>query len=645
MSIQSGVDIEAITSSTCIAMVAPAAGIRSLGGHVSCRPVIAILSMALLAAPKLYRVIAKGPGLWAGLKPEVRWECSGKTSISFDDIAFVQFVAGSWSERSPSASRWSRIGRGHPHASFQDSGGGDERPRTLAELLGVDAARGLHEPPPAQPREPLAEEQRASGGVGGLERASSEWWGERDAGSPQAAHTPRALVPANCFPPQPSRAYASYSESARPGGWSEGPSALLSPSSATQSVSDLVASLKALSLPGTSQSGGAAAGSSYQPYEEPQRRGWPPEAWQPPAELERPLMRRASFCGSMSPMAIDTASGAAQWRGFLAPRCTDLSSGFSPKLFLGGLPWDINEATLMHALRSFHPLRVEWPGREAAGGAAGAGAGCPRGYAYVTLESERWVRALLAASRRDRHDWYYRISSRKIRCKEVQVIPWALADSSWSAARHVKLDVSRTVFVGALHGMLCARALAIIMNDLFHGVVFAGIDTDKNKYPIGSGRVMFDNTRSYLRAVSAAYVEIRTEKFTKRIQVDPYLEDSICSICNLHQGPYFCRDPACFRYYCRSCWAMHHQQENHKPLMRNLRGTQLHFPPGGAAPQMPSPYHNGQSALYDIFYTSRALTSPPPTDYSLPSTSNAQTCMSASGSGEPQTERAGSSTH
>lgn len=39
--------------------------------------------------------------------------------------------------------------------------------------------------------------------------------------------------------------------------------------------------------------------------------------------------------------------------------------------------------------------------------------------------------------------------------------------------------------MGALHGMLNAEALAAILNDLFGGVVYAGIDTDKHKYPIG----------------------------------------------------------------------------------------------------------------------------------------------------------------
>lgn len=74
-----------------------------------------------------------------------------------------------------------------------------------------------------------------------------------------------------------------------------------------------------------------------------------------------------------------------------------------------------------------------------------------------------------------------------------------------------------------------------------------GIDTDKYKYPIGSGRITFNNTRSYMRAVAAAFVEIKTSKFTKKLQVDPYLEDSLCSMCGVQHGPYYCRELSCFR--------------------------------------------------------------------------------------------------
>lgn len=54
------------------------------------------------------------------------------------------------------------------------------------------------------------------------------------------------------------------------------------------------------------------------------------------------------------------------------------------------------------------------------------------------------------------------------------MIPWILNDSNHTESTSQKLDPSKTVFVGALHGMLNAKGLAKIMNDLFGGVVYAG---------------------------------------------------------------------------------------------------------------------------------------------------------------------------
>jgi hypothetical protein len=59
----------------------------------------------------------------------------------------------------------------------------------------------------------------------------------------------------------------------------------------------------------------------------------------------------------------------------------------------------------------------------------------------------------------------------------------------------------------------------IIQSHLLNICVIAGIDTDKHKYPIGSGRVTFNNPRSYMRAVAAAFIEIKTSKFTKKVRV------------------------------------------------------------------------------------------------------------------------------
>lgn len=81
---------------------------------------------------------------------------------------------------------------------------------------------------------------------------------------------------------------------------------------------------------------------------------------------------------------------------------------------------------------------------------------------------------------------------------QVQVIPWVISDSNYVRCPAQRLDPSKTVFVGALHGMLNAEALASIMNDLFGGVMYAGIDTDKHKYPIGETPVFLQSEDLWL---------------------------------------------------------------------------------------------------------------------------------------------------
>jgi len=258
------------------------------------------------------------------------------------------------------------------------------------------------------------------------------------------------------------------------------------------------------------------------------------------------------------------------WSGQLPPR--SISAGrnqnYSSKIFLGGVPWDITEQALVQSFCEFGPVRVEWPGRDATSP--------PRGYLYLIFEDEGSVKELLARCTHDYSNggsYYYKISSRRMRSKEVQIIPWVVADSNYVRCPSPRLDPQKTVFVGALHGMINSEGLAIIFNDLFGGVVYAGLDTDKHKYPIGSGRVTFNNGKSYMKAVAAAFIEIKTPRFSKKVQVDPYLEDALCATCGIKQGPYFCRDLSCFNYFCRGCWQLHHQyRPHHKPLMRNIRG-------------------------------------------------------------------------
>jgi len=286
------------------------------------------------------------------------------------------------------------------------------------------------------------------------------------------------------------------------------------------------------------------------------------------------------YKSSRDPLALERAArqyrqaahlseAKATWTGQLMPKHqAGRNTSYSSKIFLGGVPWDITEMALIQAFNKFGPVRVEWPGRE--------NNPTPKGFLYIAFEDEARVKDLLGQCAQDFSNggsYYYKIESEKRGVKDIQIIPWLVDDSTYIGYASPQLDPKKTVFVGALHGMMNAQSLALIFNDLFGNVVFAGLDTDKYKYPIGSGRVTFSSTKSFRKAVNSAFIEIKTPRFQKKIQVDPYLEDAICSLCQVKQGPYFCREDKCFDYFCRGCWERVHQHyPQHKPLMRNIRG-------------------------------------------------------------------------
>lgn len=61
--------------------------------------------------------------------------------------------------------------------------------------------------------------------------------------------------------------------------------------------------------------------------------------------------------------------------------------------------------------------------------------------------------------------------------------------------------------------------LATIIDQLYGGVCYAGIDTDPElKYPKGAGRVAFSNQQSYIAAISARFVQLQHGDIDKRVR-------------------------------------------------------------------------------------------------------------------------------
>lgn len=68
------------------------------------------------------------------------------------------------------------------------------------------------------------------------------------------------------------------------------------------------------------------------------------------------------------------------------------------------------------------------------------------------------------------------------------------------------------------HLFFCLVELALIMDRLYGGVCYAGIDIDPElKYPKGAGRVAFSNQQSYIAAISARFVQLQHNDIDKRV--------------------------------------------------------------------------------------------------------------------------------
>ncbi|CAG6017886.1 unnamed protein product [Menidia menidia] len=253
---------------------------------------------------------------------------------------------------------------------------------------------------------------------------------------------------------------------------------------------------------------------------------------------------------------------------------------YSRKVFVGGLPPDIDEDEITNSFRRYGHLVVDWPHK-----AESKSYFPPKGYAFLLFQEETSVQALIDACIEEDGKLYLCVSSPTIKdkpvCRQeipVQIRPWNLSDSDFVMDGSQPLDPRKTIFVGGVPRPLRAVELAMIMDRLYGGVCYAGIDTDPElKYPKGAGRVAFSNQQSYIAAISARFVQLQHNDIDKRVEVKPYvLDDQMCDECQGARcggkfAPFFCANVTCLQYYCEYCWASIHSRagrEFHKPLVK-----------------------------------------------------------------------------
>ncbi|KAI4812689.1 hypothetical protein KUCAC02_024057, partial [Chaenocephalus aceratus] len=186
---------------------------------------------------------------------------------------------------------------------------------------------------------------------------------------------------------------------------------------------------------------------------------------------------------------------------------------YSRKVFVGGLPPDIDEDEITNSFRRYGHLVVDWPHK-----AESKSYFPPKGYAFLLFQEETSVQALIDACIEEDGKLYLCVSSPTIKDKPVQIRPWNLSDSDFVMDGSQPLDPRKTIFVGGVPRPLRAVELAMIMDRLYGGVCYAGIDTDPElKYPKGAGRVAFSNQQSYIAAISARFVQLQHNDIDKRV--------------------------------------------------------------------------------------------------------------------------------
>ncbi|KAI6230614.1 hypothetical protein M3Y99_01040800 [Aphelenchoides fujianensis] len=276
----------------------------------------------------------------------------------------------------------------------------------------------------------------------------------------------------------------------------------------------------------------------------------PPVVWQPAV----PPLQGGPCFGPLPPLQV-----------LQPPPPPSSTRPYSLKLFVGAIPQEADEQTLVHAFLPFGLTEFWWPGKDDQRPLAG--------YAFATFRGYQDVGYLLSvcAHHRGRFSFYLGHGNTK-----VEIRPFMLSDAShiveplW--ARFVRLSI----FVGSIPRTATASELATLVEEKFGQVLHCSLELEyPHKYPKGAGRVVFRTIRSYKDAIRVGRISLDFAEEQRSVEIKPYLFSAIpCEKC-FKQVPRttFCAD--CLQYYCSTCWTDIHKLANppHKALncsQRNL---------------------------------------------------------------------------
>ncbi|KAI6172675.1 hypothetical protein M3Y98_00999700 [Aphelenchoides besseyi] len=274
---------------------------------------------------------------------------------------------------------------------------------------------------------------------------------------------------------------------------------------------------------------------------------------------------------------------------------------YSRKVFVGGVPSDVNEESFLQTFRRFGKLTADWPSRTEAptrsqqttyytsSNKSRSGLfvceecdsnrfGLCLGYVFLIYSEERSVHLLRQACIVEDGQYFMPISGVEDPKRMVQVRPWLLSEADFLVDPFMRINLRFAVFIGGVPRPIRASELAHTMNVLYGNVVMAGIDTDLPlKYPKGAGRVVFSDFHSYMRAISDRFVRLHHGDIDKIVEIKPYvLDDQRCDECHGYLtdqpvAPFFCPSPDCLQYYCENCWSILHangRRAKHRPLVK-----------------------------------------------------------------------------